>query len=203
MTVRGALGASRSRIARQLLAESLVLTTLGTAAGVAIAWWTLDLLSRESSVLDSAVLQHCARLARAGHHGGRLHRDRSSLWPLPGASGIARRSRARVERRVGQYDNRVPHRATRALRTRLGGDGAGDDAARGRGPVDREFHARDSTSKRDSTRQTWCPWRWSFPGPSPTIVPRVSLPPSWLRSVHTASRRVSSSPAAARSWAAT
>ena len=44
LTVRGALGASRSRIARQLLAESMVLTTIGAAAGVAIAWWTLDLL---------------------------------------------------------------------------------------------------------------------------------------------------------------
>ena len=44
LTVRGALGASRSRIARQLLCESLVLSTAGALAGVAVAWVSLGLL---------------------------------------------------------------------------------------------------------------------------------------------------------------
>ena len=44
LTVRGALGASRWRIARQLLAESLLLATVGAAAGLAVAWWGIGVL---------------------------------------------------------------------------------------------------------------------------------------------------------------
>jgi predicted permease len=44
MAVRGALGAGRGRLARQMLAESMVLVTSGGAAGIAIAFGTLQLL---------------------------------------------------------------------------------------------------------------------------------------------------------------
>ena len=44
LTLRAALGATRWRVARQLLAESLVLSAIGAAAGVALAWWGLGLL---------------------------------------------------------------------------------------------------------------------------------------------------------------
>ena len=44
LTVRGALGASRWRLARQLLIESLTLSAIGGAAGVAVAWWSLELM---------------------------------------------------------------------------------------------------------------------------------------------------------------
>jgi len=55
-SVRLALGASRGRLARQLLIESLILAGAGAAAGLVVAQWASELLvaqlSRDSVVLD-------------------------------------------------------------------------------------------------------------------------------------------------------
>lgn len=53
MAVRGALGASRSRLVRQSLVESLTLSALSAALGLAIAWLTTTLIRRTGDAADS------------------------------------------------------------------------------------------------------------------------------------------------------
>ena len=55
LSVRLALGASRSRLARQLLTESLVLSGAGALAGLALAKWGSDLLVRQLSTQANRV----------------------------------------------------------------------------------------------------------------------------------------------------
>lgn len=59
LAVRMALGATRARLARQLLGESLALGVAGAVAGVVLAWWV-------SQTLVQLAADHLPRLSDAG-----------------------------------------------------------------------------------------------------------------------------------------
>jgi putative ABC transport system permease protein len=74
LALRVALGASRSRVARLLLAETVALAMASAICGVVIAWWSLDFLIRlaprdirglDDVAIDGAVLTYAALIAAA------------------------------------------------------------------------------------------------------------------------------------------
>ncbi|WP_239004900.1 ABC transporter permease [Myxococcus sp. CA027] len=123
VSVRIALGASRGRIARELLVECGVLAGLGAAVGLLVAMWALDVLAMwgprdipriEEVSLDGPVLAFTAGLAVLT----------TLLFGLVPA--------LQAGRRAGE---------SHALRARRGGDGAGGAAAGVRGVVAAQLRA--------------------------------------------------------------
>src|SRR5213596_1254165 len=53
LAIRGALGATRWRLVRQMLTESLVVAIFGAVAGILLAYWSVDLLTRVMDGLPS------------------------------------------------------------------------------------------------------------------------------------------------------
>jgi putative ABC transport system permease protein len=88
MAVRGALGASRYRLMRQSLVESLTLSALSAALGLAIAWVTTTLIRRTASVADSLSSGREAQILRLplGKIGTVIHVDG---WVLAFTIGLA------------------------------------------------------------------------------------------------------------------
>ena len=91
ISVRLSLGATRGRLVRQLLTESLMLAFAGGALGIAIGYWGKQLLPppvNQSAILDWRVLG-----IRAGDH----HRHRHRLRHRAGAARHGRQSQRRAE----------------------------------------------------------------------------------------------------------
>src|SRR5438046_2814497 len=53
LAIRGAVGATRWRLVRQMLTESLVVAICGAVAGVLLAYWSVDLLTRAMDALPA------------------------------------------------------------------------------------------------------------------------------------------------------
>ena len=125
LSVRAALGASRFRVARQLVTEALLLSILGTAAGLAVAHWALDVVVAAGPNALPRLANVGAQPAGPGLRGRAGDDHDRAVRSGAGAAAVAGRRGRRVEgRRPGRFIGRARPRPPRAG-GRPGGDGGG------------------------------------------------------------------------------
>ena len=113
MAVRQAVGASRARLVRQLLAESLLLAVVGAGLGAMLAQaLSRFLVSFISTSGDTVFFGPLVRLAAVGFCGGRCWIDVHSIWL---DSGFA--SHARKPERSDENQWPWPDRGPRAIQS--------------------------------------------------------------------------------------
>ena len=76
LALRSALGASRGRLVRQLLVENAMLAAAGGAAGLALSWWAVPLLSDACAGHDRAARGAHVDIGVLGFSAARLRRSR-------------------------------------------------------------------------------------------------------------------------------